>query len=114
SDRNFRRQSNGRLRSLKSSRELVSGHQRAFSSLDPRAAGRQCWRELLLLRARLTSSRSRVPSSSASGLENQRRASARSLGKVAALPHPLFSLTSSTRLLPREEWAPMTAGLLST
>src|SRR6266496_5088065 len=62
-----------------------------------------CWLEQLLLRARLTSSRSRVPSSSASGLENQRRASARSLGKVAALPHPLFSSTSSTRLLLAEE-----------
>src|SRR2546429_175436 len=45
----------------------------------------------------------RIPSSSASGLENQRRASARSLGKVAALPHPLFSSTSSTRLLLAEE-----------
>src|SRR2546425_2461396 len=60
-------------------------------------------------RARLTSSRSRVPSSSASGLGNQRRPYARSLGRVVALHHPLFSLTSSTRLLRGEEWAPMTA-----
>src|SRR5713226_2957241 len=105
SSRSFRKPSNGPSRSPRSSRELGSGLQRAFCSSGRLGVVRLCWRELLLLRVKLTSSPSRVLRSSASGLGNQRRLYARSLGRVVPPPHPLSSSTNWTLLPLGEERA---------
>src|SRR3989442_10905413 len=99
SNRSFRKLSNGPSRRPRFSRELESGRQRAFYSSGRQDAVRLCWRELLLLRVKPTSSRSRVLNSSASGSGNQRRPYGRSLEKVVPPPHPLSSSTNWTLLL---------------